>query len=205
MLLFVGAVVALVLIVAQLALAQQDTLPAQPVNTTTQQDPTGGTQPAGDGQSQAADPSGQNSASQTQPAAGAGSALPDLMHLDQNHNLVIDCAASDQLAQVKAALANDPQLQGALGGVEELSRLCADSGFVPANSSGVNQPSSNATDPTQPQQSQGTSAPATNGGNNGTSPNATGSALPQQQGQLTTPTTTPSGVVPPGTVVSPLS
>jgi hypothetical protein len=198
MMLFVGAVVALVLIVAQLALAQQDTLPAQPVNTTTKQNPTGGTQPAGDGQSQAADPSGQNGASQAQPAAGAGGALPDLMHLDQNHNLMIDCqAVSDKLAQLNNATpANDLQLQGASVGDEELlAGLCADSGFVPANSSGVNQPSLNATGPTQPQQSQGTSTPATNGGNNGTSPNATGSALPQQQGQPTTTptTTTPSG------------
>ena len=161
-----AAMVALVLLlaIAKLALAQQGGVPTRLVNTT-QQD-TGGTQSAGEGQSTAV-PSGQNDASQTQPAPGAKGTLPNapalLMHLNRNNELVIDCpAVSDKLAQLKATPPNQepqPQAQAALVGAEELSRLCADGGFRPSNNGGeANGSSPNGTGSTQPQQSQRTTS-----------------------------------------------
>src|SRR5215213_10947847 len=164
-----AAVLTLVLLlaIAQLALAQQDMAPAQSLNTPRQD--TSGTQTpggrgGGEGQSTAPDPSGQNDASRSQPAAGAKGTPPDtssalLMRLNRNNELVIDCpAVSAELAQLKATPANAAQSQAALVGTEELSRLCADGGFPAATGGGGStQPSSNGTTgTTQPQQSQDT-------------------------------------------------
>jgi hypothetical protein len=164
-----AATVALVLLlaIAQLAMAQQDMAPAQSLNTpqldTDETQTAGGGE--GEGQSTAPDPSGQNEASQTQPAAGAKGNPSDtssdlLMQLNQNNKLVIDCpAVSDKLSQLKATPANDPQTQAALIGAEVLSQLCADGGFKPSNNAGET---------------------------NGSSPNGTGSTQPQQQSERTT-------------------
>ena len=89
---------------------------------------------------------------QTQPTGGGSQSSPSptagLMSLDQNNQLVIDCpAVSNTLAQSGLTQAEQTQLQ-------DLARLCADSGFVPASSGEGNQPSSSDTGSTQPSQTQ---------------------------------------------------
>jgi hypothetical protein len=170
------AILVLVLATAQLALAQQ--YPTPPVQETPQQRDTSGTQPTGAGQTTPADTAAGQSPGQDQPATGSQSSpspAAGLMSLNQNGQLVIDCpAVSNALAQPGLTQTEQVELQ-------ELSLLCADGGFVPANSGGGNQPSPNGTDATQqPQQSQDTSTPSDGGGNNGLGPNDTSSNPPQR-------------------------
>jgi hypothetical protein len=171
------AILVLVLATAQLALAQQ--YPTPPVQETPQQRDTSGTQPTGAGQTTPADTAAGQSPGQDQPATPGSQSSPSpaagLMFLNQNGQLLIDCpAVSNALAQPGLTQTEQVELQ-------ELSQLCADGGFVPANSGGGNQPSPNGTDATQqPQQSQDTSTPPDGGGNNGLGPNDTSSNPPQR-------------------------
>jgi hypothetical protein len=177
------AILVLVLATAQLALAQQ--YPAQPVQQPVQETPqqrdTSGTQPIGAGQTTPADTPAGQSPGQDQPATPGSQSSPSpaagLMFLNQNGQLLIDCpAVSNALAQ-PGLLTQTEQVE-----LQELSQLCADGGFVPANSGGGNQPSPNGTDATQqPQQSQGTLTPSDGGGNNGLGPNDTSSNPPPQR------------------------
>jgi hypothetical protein len=203
--LILASVLALVLASAQLALAQQDAQPAQ-VQATHQDmsgtQGTGGPQTTGDtqttpptGASQAAalDPSPRSMIPDAPPAGAsqaAGTNHDGLMHLNNNNELVVDCAAVDealsQLAAINDNLAQpqgtppptDLRSQAALTGLKELSQLCADSGFVPA-SSGRAAPSTpsptDASPTTQPQDSGSTSGPT-----------GTSSAQPQQNTDTTT-------------------
>ena len=63
--------------------------------------------------------------------------LKDLTSLDANGNLVVNCAALiqrlDQLAQ-GGEVANSPDLQLEMAQLEDLSQLCMDDGFTPADS-----------------------------------------------------------------------
>jgi hypothetical protein len=132
---FLVAILVLVLASAPLALAQQEMGETQ--NTGTSQ------YPASD-QTQSTDTS-------TQPAGGTQSRpspTAGLTSLDQNNQLVIDCpGVSSALAQSGLTQAEQTQLQ-------DLERLCTDSGFTPASSGGGTQPSSSDTGSTQPSQSQ---------------------------------------------------
>ena len=143
---------ALVLIIAQLALAQQYT--TQPNMSSTQ--PTGAEQTT-----PAAAPTGQNPI-QNQPATGSQNSPAssnNLMHLDPNNHLVVDCpAVSDRLTQLQATQGTNPQ-SAALVGAQELSGLCADGGYTPSNGGEANGSSPNTTNSTQPQ-----SQPATSSG-----------------------------------------
>lgn len=181
--LILASVVALVLASAQLALAQRDSQPGQMQAThqdTSGMQGTGGPQTGGDTQappaepSQAAalDPSPQNMIPGTAPTG------PDhgpLMHLNNNNELVVDCAAVDDALsqrQQSAPQSTDLQSQAELTGLQELSQLCADSGFVPVSggSAAPSTTSPTSTSPsTQPQQSGST-----------TSPTGTSSTQPQQ-------------------------
>ena len=91
---------------------------------------------------------------QTQPTGGGSQSSPSLtaglMSLDQNNQLVIDCpAVSNALAQPGLTQTEQTQLQ-------DLARLCSDSGFAPATGGGGTQPSSSDTGSTQPSQAQAT-------------------------------------------------
>ncbi len=115
-----AATLMLLLAAAQLALAQQDTGTSQPV------------------QDEQATAPAQQDASQTQPAGEAQAAPPNLdglMRLNENNNLVVNCAAVSerlgQLQQLRDAQANDPQFQSVLAQAETLAQLCASNGFVP--------------------------------------------------------------------------
>jgi len=173
------AILVLVLATAQLALAQQYPTQTPVQQTPQQQDTASGAQPTGAGQTTPVDPAAGQNPGQNQPATGSQSPpspAAGLMLLDQNNQLVIDCpAVSSALAQPRLTQTEQVELQ-------ELSQLCADGGFVPANSGGGNQPSPNRTDATQqPRQSQGASMPSGGGENNGASPNDTASNPPPQQ------------------------
>jgi len=127
------AVLMLLLATAQLALAQQDTTTPSQTSDTPQPQYTSDTPTTGDDQSPADDSGGQSDG-QTQPAAGSQSSPSDtgrLMHLNQNNGLVIDCpTVSNDLAQ-SGSTQTDQEAQ-----LKNLSQLCADSGYKPANSSG---------------------------------------------------------------------
>ena len=104
-----AATLMLLLATAQLAVAQQD------LGTTEQQD-----------------------ASQTQPAGEAQAASPSLegaVHLNENSNLVVNCAGVSeglaQLQQLGDAQASDPQFQSTLAQAEMLAQLCASYGYAP--------------------------------------------------------------------------
>ena len=173
------AILVLVLATAQLALAQQYPTQTPVQQTPQQQDTASGAQPTGAGQTTPVDPAAGQNPGQNQPATGSQtppSPAAGLMLLDQNNQLVIDCpAVSNAFAQPRLTQTEQVELQ-------ELSQLCADGGFVPANSGGGNQPSPNRTDATQqPRQSQGASMPSGGGENNGASPNDTASNPPPQQ------------------------
>jgi hypothetical protein len=171
--LILASVVALVLASAQLALAQQDSQPGQVQathNDVSGMQGTGGSQTAGDtqappeGASQAAalDPSPQNMIPGTAPAGPDHGAL---MHLNNNNELVVDCTAVDgalSRRQQSAPTSTDSQSQAELTGLQELSQLCAESGFS-TSTSPTAQPQQ------QPQQSGST-----------TSPTGTSSTQPQQ-------------------------
>ena len=167
--------IALLLATAQLALAQQDTV---------------GTPTAGEGQTTPADTSGQNP-SQTQPAVGSQdspSSVAGLMHLNKSNELVVDCTAvSNELAQLQAAPANDSQSQAELVGAENLSQLCAESGFTPSSGGGGTGSGLDGTGSTPPQQSQSGSTPSNSEGNNGSNPSVTDSTQPQQAQETTSP------------------
>ncbi len=132
-----AATLMLLLAAAQLALAQQED--------------TGTSQPVQDEQATAPAPA-QQDASQTQPAGEAQAATPNLdglMRLNENSNLVVDCAGvSERLAQLQQlgdAQANDPQFLSVLAQVETLAQLCASNGFVSPSAGEPN--GSNSTGP----------------------------------------------------------
>ncbi len=152
-----ASVLALLLASAQLALAQQDAQPTQAQ--ASHQDirgmqGTGGPQtasdtqapPAGASQAAALDPSPQNMIPDTPPAGPDHGAL---MHLNKDNELMVDCAAVDEALSQRPQGAPSPtdlRSQAELMGLEELSQLCAESGFVPV-SSGSTAPST-TTNPT---------------------------------------------------------
>ena len=155
------AILVLVLGAAPLALAQQSS----------------GTQPAGGAQLPASHQT-QPTNSSTQPAPGSqqGSLSPTagLMSLNRNNQLVIDCPA------VSKALAQPGLTQAEQTGLQDLAQLCKVGGFAPANSGEGNQPSSNGTGSTPPQQSQSATTPTNTMGNSGSSMNGMGSMQPSQ-------------------------
>jgi len=161
-----AATLMLVLVAAQLALAQQDTGTTQPVQA--EQPPA--SDPAQQHQT------GQQDASQAQPAGEGQASIPGLdglMRLNENNNLVINCeAVSERLAQLNQlgqTQANDPQFQPALARIESLAQLCADSGFTPSGAGGSATPTTPAdggsTTPTTPpaEEASDTSNPSSTG------------------------------------------
>jgi hypothetical protein len=106
----VAATLMLLLATAQLAVAQQD------LGTSTEQQDASQTQPAGE--AQAASPS-----------------LEGAVHLNENSNLVVNCAGVSeglaQLQQLGDAQASDPQFQSTLAQAEMLAQLCASYGYAP--------------------------------------------------------------------------
>jgi hypothetical protein len=120
-----AATLMLLLVTAQLAMAQQDM---------------GTTQPVQDEQTATPAGTGQQDASQAQPAEGAQGALPSLegvVRLNENNNLVVNCAGVSeglaQLQQLRDAQATDPQLLAVLEQAETLAQLCASSGYTPSS------------------------------------------------------------------------
>jgi hypothetical protein len=203
-----GAALALLLAITQLALAQQNPDQTQPVNSTfnsTFQSPDGSQTPGGGqppaSQSPPPDPTQQSANQPSPPDPAQQSAnqspppdptqqnanqppLPDpaqqsanqspspdptqhnlngLMHLNAKNELVVDCAAlANKLTQLQGAPVGSPQDQAMLTRAEDLSHLCADSGFTPATSTPAssrgapNVPNPISTNSTQPQQTQDT-------------------------------------------------
>jgi ABC-type oligopeptide transport system substrate-binding subunit len=142
--LFLLAILVLVLGAAPLALAQQQ---GTGINQSVRDAQVTG---PSNSSPQYADP--QYTDPRTQPTGGGTQSRPSptagLTSLDQNNQLVIDCpGVSSALAQSGLTQAEQTQLQ-------DLERLCTDSGFTPASSGGGTQPSSSDTGSTQPSQSQ---------------------------------------------------
>ena len=147
------ALAALLLVTAQLALAQQYAQPDQ-IEATHQDINNTGTQTTGGEQTAPPPDPAQQSGGSTTPSLGGSADQPStgnnpnaLMHLDENNELVVDCAAVDAaLAQPQGQSTSTPsdlQSQAALTGLKELSQLCVDSGYTPANSGSTPSSSTN--------------------------------------------------------------
>jgi hypothetical protein len=139
-----AATLMLLLATAQLAVAQQDIGTSQPVQ---------------DEQAAAPDTE-QQDASQTQPAGEAQAASPSLegvAHLNENNNLIVNCAGVSeglaQLQQLGEAQASDPQFQSTLAQAEMLAQLCASSGYTPSSAGEPSGSNSTGASPEQTQQS----------------------------------------------------
>jgi hypothetical protein len=137
-----AATLMLLLATAQLAVAQQD-------------------QPVQDEQA-AAPATEQQDASQTQPAGEAQAASPSLegvAHLNENNNLVVNCAGVSeglaQLQQLGDAQASDPQFQSTLAQAEMLAQLCASNGYTPSSAGEPSGSNSTGTSPEQTTQQSG--------------------------------------------------
>jgi len=121
---------ALVLAVAQVALAQQN--PDQ-IQTTDDLQTTGGGEPSASRPSppdQAQQDASQSPPSGAEPEAATAN-LDSLMRLNKQNNLVIDCpAVADELTQLQGTSVGSPQDDKMLRQLKELSLLCTASGFT---------------------------------------------------------------------------
>jgi len=105
-----ATILVLLLVTAQLALAQQDTTTPSQYSATPQQQYTSGAPSSTGGQTQPA------AGSQSSPSAAGSS-----MHLNKNNELVINCPTVSS---------------GSTQTDQQAAQLCADSGYKPADSSG---------------------------------------------------------------------
>lgn len=114
--------VMLLLVVAPLVLAQEDAGQTPP--------------PPQESQTTALDPAQEQGA--TPSAEGTQSSLPALRsveHFNDNNNLVIDCERAKQIVAQQDQLGetSDPEVQSSLAHVQDLDRICTESGFTPTS------------------------------------------------------------------------